>query len=480
LLLASFTVANAQDFSVDAASQPADPWLPADIVASHGRNVFIPAANIGLLGTDEMDAFSYGYDWFNEPLLHVFFSVDRATLGVAPWAVFTQVVGNGAAGDKFRIVFPGGPGASALWSDAPWHFLQPLPGESNIDGMSDHDAVNVYFSLDPVSAPPYGAPGSPADVFYQATAGAVPGPITIYATEAALGLLPGDDIDALLSNDRWNTPVYGATGVQGVLDAGDIVWVSLAPGSPTLNGPDGIPSTPDDWSAADVIQVYPGPPAVVIPAVNMDLLFEDNLDALATLMGIEGNPVGLTGFNAKEKGGDVVVTWAYPLADADNAGFNLYRGMDREDNFELLNSDRLLVGGNPFEYVDNDVEPGFTYWYKLGVVDLSGGEEISKPVSCFVGPRAVSTYELLGCYPNPTDGSTTISYRMEVAGQVEVSIFDSQGRLVREFVTAEGPGLHEVVWNGRDSRGRTMGPGMYFYKVRIGDWEDSKKVTVVP
>ena len=134
LLLASFTVANAQDFSVDAASQPADPWLPADIVASHGRNVFIPAANIGLLATDEMDAFSYGYDWFNEPLLHVFFSVDRATAGVfglpPGFAVERETaaaLGNGAAGDKFRIVFPGGVGASRLWSDAPAHLLAPLP-----------------------------------------------------------------------------------------------------------------------------------------------------------------------------------------------------------------------------------------------------------------------------------------------------------------------------------------------------------------
>ena len=528
LLLASFTVAGAQDFSIDKAS-PEALWLevapppppptvwgfdPADIMRWMGTpypntppRQLIWAEGLGLVGQppvpgrDELDAFSYGIDNIDlakdEPVpgwTTIFFSVDRPSIGIpaplppgAGFAVWYQTMypptANGAAGDKSRITFPGGVGASALHSNAPWHWLSTTAAspESDLDGMSrgynpvDSTRTGVYFSLDALTAATYYA-SSGADIFYQpapprenpADTLFVPPPAPVYyARYFDLGLLDTVDIDALLI---WDAPPIGPPA-----GLGDRIWVSFARGAcpPTAPCPAAVYEV---WLNAAVV-----PPLLVIPAVSMDLVtMEDNLNALATLHGYPGNAAALTAFNAVTDAKGVVVSWEYQLLDANNAGFNLYRGMSESDNFKLLNADGPIVGGNPLEFVDEGVEPGFTYWYELGAVDLDGNEELLGRVSCYVGPRSVSKYELLGCYPNPTDGSTMISYRMDVAGQVEVSIFDSKGRLVREYVRAESPGTHELAWDGRDGKGRVVHPGTYFYKVRIGDWEASKKVTVVP
>jgi hypothetical protein len=47
-------------------------------------------------------------------------------------------------------------------------------------------------------------------------------------------------------------------------------------------------------------------------------------------------------------------------------------------------------------YVDTDVMPGVTYYYQLGVVDLSGNEEFYGPVSIAVS--RISCGALKGIY----------------------------------------------------------------------------------
>ena len=63
--------------------------------------------------------------------------------------------------------------------------------------------------------------------------------------------------------------------------------------------------------------------------------------------------------------------------------------------------------------------------------------------------------------PNPFGASTTIRYSLRTRQPVSIAIYDIRGALVRELVkeTAEG-GLHRVVWDGRDGRGRRVGSGI--------------------
>jgi hypothetical protein len=115
--------------------------------------------------------------------------------------------------------------------------------------------------VDPATAAGLGV--TPADILYQPPPLAGVPPV-MYATQAALDLLPGDDVDALVVYDEV---------APGLLNPGDIIYVSLAPGSPTLGV---LGATP-----GDVIQVYPGAaPFVVMGFALFDLLPGDDMDGL--------------------------------------------------------------------------------------------------------------------------------------------------------------------------------------------------------
>ena len=66
-------------------------------------------------------------------------------------------------------------------------------------------------------------------------------------------------------------------------------------------------------------------------------------------------------------------------------------------------------------------------------------------------------------YPNPFDANTKIEYFVEKQGaKVEIQIFDQNGNLLLtmdEGIKSEG--RHQLNWNGTDSSGRELKPGMY-------------------
>ncbi len=81
-------------------------------------------------------------------------------------------------------------------------------------------------------------------------------------------------------------------------------------------------------------------------------------------------------------------------------------------------------------------------------------------------------------YPNPFSSSTTIRYSLPsaVSGRltaVDLSVYDLAGRLVRTLV--DGPqetGFYSVVWDGRDSSGRSVASGVYFYRLSATNTAD--------
>jgi YVTN family beta-propeller protein len=76
----------------------------------------------------------------------------------------------------------------------------------------------------------------------------------------------------------------------------------------------------------------------------------------------------------------------------------------------------------------------------------------------------------LHCVPNPFGDETTIRYSMRLPGDVTVAVYDVRGRLVVPLEQARrSEGVHEVVWRGKDARGRDVAAGVYFVRVSIGD-----------
>lgn len=76
--------------------------------------------------------------------------------------------------------------------------------------------------------------------------------------------------------------------------------------------------------------------------------------------------------------------------------------------------------------------------------------------------------------PNPFSPYTRISFA--VPGQTgktlvptSLCIYDLQGRLVRTVIDDTRPaGRYSVSWDGRDSGGRNVTSGVYFYRLEAG------------
>ncbi len=115
------------------------------------------------------------------------------------------------------------------------------------------------------------------------------------------------------------------------------------------------------------------------------------------------------------------------------------------------------------------------------VVDEPVGIEDEDP--SFRSPRS----SLGQNYPNPFNPSTTLTYHVSGEGgadtgpvSVSLRVYDIRGRCVRSlFEGSVPPGLHTVVWNGRDDRGRPVPSGVYLSVLQSGGFTATRKMLLV-
>ncbi|MCP4550218.1 MAG: T9SS type A sorting domain-containing protein [bacterium] len=94
--------------------------------------------------------------------------------------------------------------------------------------------------------------------------------------------------------------------------------------------------------------------------------------------------------------------------------------------------------------------------------------------------RPVAVTKLHGNYPNPFNPTTTISFSLAEAGQVELAVYDITGRLVTELVNGKmAADNHEVIWSGMDVRGNRVASGVYFYKLTADDYTATEKMIML-
>jgi endonuclease I len=82
--------------------------------------------------------------------------------------------------------------------------------------------------------------------------------------------------------------------------------------------------------------------------------------------------------------------------------------------------------------------------------------------------------------PNPFSPSTAISFVMPRKGSVRVAIYDVSGRLVRVLADGEYPeGENGLVWDRTDAQGRSVASGVYFCRMRSGEFEEQRKMVLL-
>jgi hypothetical protein len=87
---------------------------------------------------------------------------------------------------------------------------------------------------------------------------------------------------------------------------------------------------------------------------------------------------------------------------------------------------------------------------------------------------------LLWIRPNPFNPSTQIGFDLAAREWVRIGVYDSRGALLRTLLQRHLPaGRHEVSWDGRDTSGRSVASGVYFFRLTTMELEQTMKAVLM-
>jgi subtilisin family serine protease len=125
---------------------------------------------------------------------------------------------------------------------------------------------------------------------------------------------------------------------------------------------------------------------------------------------------------------------------------------------------------------NRNVEIGFDSLNIFSNLDSFEEEQSASAHDLIIGhPEQVpGTFELEGNYPNPFNSETIINYNITKTGNVNIIVYDVQGRKIRELVSGQqSEGKHHVVWDGCNAVGQPVSSGIYLYKI---SYESGKNI----
>ena len=83
-------------------------------------------------------------------------------------------------------------------------------------------------------------------------------------------------------------------------------------------------------------------------------------------------------------------------------------------------------------------------------------------------------------YPNPFNPVTTLRYDLPEQANVNIIIYDLLGREVRTLVnTTQDAGFKSVIWDATNDYGKPVSAGVYLYKIRAGEFVQTKKMVLL-
>lgn len=94
----------------------------------------------------------------------------------------------------------------------------------------------------------------------------------------------------------------------------------------------------------------------------------------------------------------------------------------------------------------------------------------------FVTPNV---FDLSQNYPNPFNPTTVIRFALREAGAARLAVYDLLGRRIRMLTEGvRSAGEYEVVWDGRDDFGQQVASGVYFYRLEMHGFSQTRKLTL--
>ncbi len=171
---------------------------------------------------------------------------------------------------------------------------------------------------------------------------------------------------------------------------------------------------------------------------------------------------------------------------------------DSADPYEL--TDEGYFKYFEYEYIINNVLENTRYYISCTAFDFGspGSDLISmletKPILSAVGittppmsdvadedntllPDKLTLHQN---YPNPFNPSTNISFELPSRKEVELTIYNLLGQMVKHINLGErNAGIHNIMYDGTDREGNSLASGVYFYQLKAGGQTMAKKMILM-
>ncbi len=213
--------------------------------------------------------------------------------------------------------------------------------------------------------------------------------------------------------------------------------------------------------------------------------------SLGTILTTENPvPVELTSFTAQAGEGEVNLNWE-TATEKSNRGFEVERmrnyvspadggktaGLQDWEKIGFVKGNGTTTEKHLYSFTDNNAAVG-NYGYRLKQLDLDGSYEYTKAVE--VNVNNYLKYELSQNYPNPFNPSTRITYSIPSAEFVTLKIYDALGNEAAVLVNEEKPaGRYTINFNSHSENGQRLSSGVYFYRLRAGEYTSTKKLILM-
>jgi predicted outer membrane repeat protein len=159
-----------------------------------------------------------------------------------------------------------------------------------------------------------------------------------------------------------------------------------------------------------------------------------------------------------------------------------------DDEFHLSEDSPCIDAGNPdslYYDIEDPFNPGYALYPAMGTIlndmgTYGGHGYYGPPVSVDEELITEKPVIKLNNYPNPFNPETKIVFNLPEEGNIKLEIFNIKGQKVKTLLDCYmSPGRSEMIWNGKDSNDKQVSSGIYFYKLKTGDFQKVKKMLLL-
>ncbi len=114
------------------------------------------------------------------------------------------------------------------------------------------------------------------------------------------------------------------------------------------------------------------------------------------------------------------------------------------------------------------------------LVDKDAGKLAVKIVDKLGEANIPKEFSLSQNYPNPFNPQTIIQYGLPYDCDVEIAIYNILGQKIKTLVNEhQQAGRRRKAWDGRNENGEEVSSGIYFYRIKAGEFVQTKKMAVL-